>query len=145
MILQAGVVHHLHRTIGEIIRQWGETFLPSGHEVPMMPQKKSWRPIYSGIEAKMRRRILPRWLRRFWMPNTSLFYRSRVDFRARGFPAFRIVLDLPMAPAYKLGPALFRSLGADVVAMGVSPDAENQCAAAHCISKDCNGGLLNQS
>src|SRR5207249_2450108 len=35
---------------------------------------------------------------------------------------FRIVLDCANGAAYKLGPELFRSLGADVVAMGASPD-----------------------
>jgi phosphoglucosamine mutase len=38
---------------------------------------------------------------------------------------FRIVLDCANGAAYKLGPELFRSLGADVVAIGVSPDGRN--------------------
>ncbi|HUE55260.1 MAG TPA: phosphoglucosamine mutase [Candidatus Udaeobacter sp.] len=38
---------------------------------------------------------------------------------------FRMVLDCANGAAYKLGPELFRSLGADVVAMGVSPDGRN--------------------
>ena len=38
---------------------------------------------------------------------------------------FRIVLDCANGAAFKLGPELFRSLGADVVAMGVSPDGRN--------------------
>src|ERR1700675_1304597 len=38
---------------------------------------------------------------------------------------FRIVLDGANGAASKLGPELFRSLGADVVAMGVSPDGRN--------------------
>ncbi len=38
---------------------------------------------------------------------------------------FRIVLDCANGAAYKLAPELFRSLGADVVAMGVSPDGRN--------------------
>jgi phosphoglucosamine mutase len=38
---------------------------------------------------------------------------------------FRIVLDCANGAAYKLGPELFRSLGADVVPMGVSPDGRN--------------------
>src|SRR5690242_1849631 len=38
---------------------------------------------------------------------------------------FLIVLDCANGAAYKLGPALFRSLGADVVAIGVSPDGRN--------------------
>jgi phosphoglucosamine mutase len=38
---------------------------------------------------------------------------------------FRIVLDCANGAAFKLGPQLFCSLGADVVAMGVSPDGRN--------------------
>jgi phosphoglucosamine mutase len=38
---------------------------------------------------------------------------------------FRIVLDCANGAAYQLGPELFRVLGADVVAMGVSPDGRN--------------------
>jgi phosphoglucosamine mutase len=38
---------------------------------------------------------------------------------------FRIVLDCANGAAYKLGPELFRSLAAHVVAMGVSPDGRN--------------------
>ena len=38
---------------------------------------------------------------------------------------FRIVLDCANGAAFKLGPALFTSLGADVVALGVSPDGRN--------------------
>lgn len=38
---------------------------------------------------------------------------------------FRIVLDCANGAAYKLGPELFRTLGADVIAMGVSPDGRN--------------------
>jgi len=38
---------------------------------------------------------------------------------------FRIVLDCANGAAFKLGPELFRSLRADVVAMGVSPDGRN--------------------
>jgi phosphoglucosamine mutase len=41
------------------------------------------------------------------------------------FSGFRIVLDCANGAAYKLGPELFCSLGADVVAMGVSPDGRN--------------------
>jgi len=37
----------------------------------------------------------------------------------------RLVLDCANGAAYKLGPELFRSLRADVVAMGVSPDGRN--------------------
>ena len=42
---------------------------------------------------------------------------------------FRIVLDCANGAAYKLGPELFRSLGADVIAMGVAPDGRNINAA----------------
>jgi phosphoglucosamine mutase len=38
---------------------------------------------------------------------------------------FRIVLDCANGAAYKLGPELFRSLGAEVVSMSVSPDGRN--------------------
>jgi phosphoglucosamine mutase len=38
---------------------------------------------------------------------------------------FRIVLDCANGAAYQLGPELFRSLGADVVAIGVNPDGRN--------------------
>jgi len=38
---------------------------------------------------------------------------------------FRIVLDCANGAAYQLGPELFRSLGADVVAIGVAPDGQN--------------------
>ena len=47
---------------------------------------------------------------------------------------FRIVLDCANGAAYKLGPELFRALGADVVAMGVSPDGRNinaNCGSLH--------------
>jgi phosphoglucosamine mutase len=47
---------------------------------------------------------------------------------------FRIVLDCANGAAYKLGPELFRSLGADVVAIGVSPDGRNinaDCGSLH--------------
>jgi len=47
---------------------------------------------------------------------------------------FRIVLDCANGAAYKLGPELFRSLGADVVAMSVSPDGRNinaNCGSLH--------------
>ena len=58
-----------------------------------------------------------------------------LDFlRKRAIPGaklagFRIVLDCANGAAYKLGPELFRSLGADVVAMGVAPDGRNINAA----------------
>jgi phosphoglucosamine mutase len=37
----------------------------------------------------------------------------------------RVVLDCANGAAYQLGPELFRSLGSDVVAMGVKPDGRN--------------------
>jgi phosphoglucosamine mutase len=52
------------------------------------------------------------------------FLRSRVIPGAK-LNGFRIVLDCANGAAYKLGPELFRSLGADVVCMGVSPDGRN--------------------
>jgi phosphoglucosamine mutase len=52
------------------------------------------------------------------------FLRSRLIPGAK-FADFRIVLDCANGAAYKLGPALFRSLGADVVAIGVYPDGRN--------------------
>jgi phosphoglucosamine mutase len=38
---------------------------------------------------------------------------------------YRMVLDCANGAAYQLGPELFRSIGADVVAMGVTPDGRN--------------------
>jgi phosphoglucosamine mutase len=38
---------------------------------------------------------------------------------------FRMVLDCANGAAYQLGPELFRSLGADVIAMGVQPNGRN--------------------
>lgn len=52
------------------------------------------------------------------------FLRSKVIAGA-DLAGFRIVLDCANGAAYKLGPELFRSLGADVVAMGVSPNGRN--------------------
>jgi phosphoglucosamine mutase len=52
------------------------------------------------------------------------FLRSRV-IRGAKLAGFRIVLDCANGASYKLGPELFRSLGADVVSMGVSPDGRN--------------------
>jgi phosphoglucosamine mutase len=46
----------------------------------------------------------------------------------------RIVLDCANGAAYKLGPALFHSLGAEVVAIGVQPDGRNindRCGSLH--------------
>jgi phosphoglucosamine mutase len=52
------------------------------------------------------------------------FLRSRVIPGAK-LSGFRVVLDCANGAAYKLGPALFRSLGADVITMGVYPDGRN--------------------
>jgi phosphoglucosamine mutase len=52
------------------------------------------------------------------------FLRSRVIPGAK-LAGFRLVLDCANGAAYKLGPELFRSLGAEVVAMGVAPDGRN--------------------
>jgi phosphoglucosamine mutase len=59
--------------------------------------------------------------------------------RTRAIPGakldgFRIVLDCANGAAYKLGPQLFRSLGAEVIAMGDSPDGRNinaDCGSLH--------------
>jgi len=60
------------------------------------------------------------------------FLRSRL-LPGATLSGFRIVLDCANGAAYKLGPELFRSLGADVVSMGVSPDGRN--------INDCCGSL----
>jgi phosphoglucosamine mutase len=52
------------------------------------------------------------------------FLRSKMIAGAK-LAGFRIALDCANGAAYKLGPELFRSLGADVVTMGVSPDGRN--------------------
>jgi phosphoglucosamine mutase len=52
------------------------------------------------------------------------FLRSRLIPGAK-LSGFRMVLDCANGAAYKLGPELFRSLGADVVSMGASPDGRN--------------------
>jgi phosphoglucosamine mutase len=39
--------------------------------------------------------------------------------------SYRVVLDCANGAAYQLGPELFRSLGVDLVAMGVTPDGRN--------------------
>jgi phosphoglucosamine mutase len=52
------------------------------------------------------------------------FLRSRVIPGAK-LAGFRLVLDCANGAAYKLGPELFGSLGAEVVAMGVAPDGRN--------------------
>ncbi len=52
------------------------------------------------------------------------FLRSRVLPGAK-LAGLRMVLDCANGAAYRLGPELFRSLGADVVAMSVAPDGRN--------------------
>ncbi len=52
------------------------------------------------------------------------FLRSHV-LAGANLSGYRIVLDCANGAAYQLGPELFRSLGADVVAMGVIPDGRN--------------------
>lgn len=52
------------------------------------------------------------------------FLRQRVLAGAK-FAGFRIALDCANGAAYKLGPELFRALGADVVSIGVSPNGRN--------------------
>jgi phosphoglucosamine mutase len=52
------------------------------------------------------------------------FLRSRIIPGAE-LSGFRMVLDCANGAAYKLGPELFRSLGAEVVAVGISPDGRN--------------------
>jgi len=52
------------------------------------------------------------------------FLRSRVIPGAK-FSGLRVVLDCANGAAYKLGPELFASLGADVVSMGTYPDGRN--------------------
>lgn len=52
------------------------------------------------------------------------FLRSRV-LDGANLAGFRMVLDCANGAAYQLGPELFRSLGADVVAMAVNPDGRN--------------------
>jgi phosphoglucosamine mutase len=52
------------------------------------------------------------------------FLRGRMIPGAK-LKGFRILLDCANGAAYKLGPELFKSLGADVKAMGVAPDGRN--------------------
>ncbi|HXM93191.1 MAG TPA: phosphoglucosamine mutase [Candidatus Dormibacteraeota bacterium] len=61
------------------------------------------------------------------------FLRSRMIPGAK-FASLRIVLDCANGAAFKLGPALFRSLGAEVIAIGASPDGRNinaNCGSLH--------------
>jgi phosphoglucosamine mutase len=52
------------------------------------------------------------------------FLRGRVIPGAK-LKGFRILLDCANGAAFKLGPELFKSLGANVTAMGVTPDGRN--------------------
>ena len=52
------------------------------------------------------------------------FLRSRVIPGAK-FAGIRMVMDCANGAAYQLGPEVFRSLGAEVVTMGVEPDGRN--------------------
>jgi len=52
------------------------------------------------------------------------FLRGRV-IPGANLSGMRMVLDCANGAAYQLGPELFRSLGADVVAMGAQPDGRN--------------------
>ena len=61
------------------------------------------------------------------------FLKSRVLQGAK-LSGFRLVLDCANGAAYKLGPELFRSLGASVVAMADKPDGRNinaDCGSLH--------------
>jgi phosphoglucosamine mutase len=61
------------------------------------------------------------------------FLRARV-IQGASLTGFRIVLDCANGAAYKLGPELFRSLGAKVVAIGDAPDGRNinaNCGSLH--------------
>jgi phosphoglucosamine mutase len=61
------------------------------------------------------------------------FLRSKVIPGAK-LSSLRLVLDCANGAAYKLGPELFASLGAHVIAMGVEPDGRNinaDCGSLH--------------
>ncbi len=61
------------------------------------------------------------------------FLRARV-IQGANLTGFRIVLDCANGAAYKLGPELFRSLGAKVIAIGDTPDGRNinaNCGSLH--------------
>jgi phosphoglucosamine mutase len=61
------------------------------------------------------------------------FLRSRVIPGAK-LSSLRMVLDCANGSAYKLGPELFESLGAKVIAMGAEPDGRNinaDCGSLH--------------
>lgn len=53
-----------------------------------------------------------------------VYLRGRVIPGAK-LTGFRMVLDCANGAAYKLGPELFRSLGAEVISIGISPDGRN--------------------
>jgi len=80
------------------------------------------------------------------VPNHALhveyleFLASRVISGAK-FEGFRMVLDCANGAAYQLGPELFRSLGADVISMGVYPDGRNINAGCGSLHLD---GLLER-
>jgi phosphoglucosamine mutase len=59
-----------------------------------------------------------------WDAEYLAYLRERV-IPGADLAGLRIVVDCANGAAYKLGPELFRSLGADVIAMGVSPDGRN--------------------
>jgi phosphoglucosamine mutase len=61
------------------------------------------------------------------------FLRSKV-LPGASLKGFRVVLDCANGAAYELGPELFQSLGADVIAMSVNPDGRNinaNCGSLH--------------
>ncbi|MGA2420391.1 MAG: phosphoglucosamine mutase [Candidatus Acidiferrum sp.] len=61
------------------------------------------------------------------------FLRARV-IQGANLTGFRIVLDCANGAAYKLGPELFRSLGAKVMSIGDAPDGRNinaDCGSLH--------------
>jgi phosphoglucosamine mutase len=61
------------------------------------------------------------------------FLRARV-IQGASLTGFRIVLDCANGAAYKLGPELFRSFGAKVIAIGDAPDGRNinaNCGSLH--------------
>jgi phosphoglucosamine mutase len=64
------------------------------------------------------------------------FLRARV-IQGASLTGFRIVLDCANGAAYKLGPELFRCLGAKVISMGDTPDGRN--INAHCGSLHLEG------
>lgn len=64
------------------------------------------------------------------IPDESLDAEYLAFLRSRLIPGaqlsgFRIVLDCANGAAYKLGPELFRSFGADIITMGIEPNGRN--------------------